>query len=170
MSESNQSNNKKCQRRIKKPFIWLIIIGLVIGTGTLIISQFPEVGYGKDGHWGRPSPERKAKFLVKMLTHKLDLTEKQQKRVNKIKNEILAKRKEFKGVRQEILNGVLSQIKKPKVNEATLNQLLASKEVHLKTMRKFLVSKFAEFHSILTPAQKVKLAKGIKEFHKRHKR
>ncbi len=180
MSPTNEKNNennsemnseKKCQRRFKKPFFWLIVLGIVLGGGIFIFSLAPETCLsGAKYGWPRPSPEKKAEFVVAIISDKLDLTAEQKKKVNRIKSEILAKRKEFKGIRQEIISEVKSQIKRDKVDEAKLNQLFAGKEAHFKTMRQFLISKFSEFHSILTQAQKEKLLQEIDNFHIRHKK
>jgi protein CpxP len=113
------------------------------------------------------SHEKIAQWMVKKVSRDLDLTDEQKKELNRIKDEILVKHLELKKEHQEILTAVLQQVKNDSVNEAVLNDLFAGKEPKIKEMRTFLIAKFAEFHRILTPSQRDKLAKHINEFHEK---
>jgi protein CpxP len=112
-----------------------------------------------------PSHKKAAQWIIKKLSKNLDLNEEQKKELNRIKDEISAKHQQLKSDHQEILNAVLLQIKNDKVDEAALNEIFDSKEEKIKEMRSFLIAKLAEFHSILTPAQRDKLAQHIKKYH-----
>jgi Spy/CpxP family protein refolding chaperone len=99
----------------------------------------------------------------------LDLNDSQKKEVVRIKDEILAKRKGFKADHHAMFETVLAQVKGESVDEALLNQLFQDKEAQFKEMRGFMISKFAEFHKILTPVQREKLVKKMNEFHEHFK-
>ena len=79
----------------------------------------------------------------------------------------MAKRAEFKGTRDEMFNNVLAQVKSDKVDQEALNTFFESKEVEMKEMHSFFVSKFAEFHGMLTAEQRTKLAGKMEEFHEK---
>lgn len=106
---------------------------------------------------------------MKKIAKELKLNEQQKVELEQIKDEILAKKAEFKINHQEIKNAVLSQVKSDTVDQAALNGLFEDKELEFKEMRAFLVDKFAEFHNILTPEQRLSLAEKMEKFHsKRH--
>ncbi|MBC8182601.1 Spy/CpxP family protein refolding chaperone [candidate division KSB1 bacterium] len=115
------------------------------------------------------SHEKKANWMMKKIAKELKLNEQQKVELEQIKDEILAKKAEFKINHQEIKNAVLSQVKSDTVDQAALNGLFEDKELEFKEMRAFLVDKFAEFHNILTPEQRLSLAEKMEKFHsKRH--
>ncbi len=117
----------------------------------------------------RATPEKRAEWMVKRISSELDLNDSQKKEVNRIKDEILAKKKGYKNDHHQMYEAVLAQVKGESVDEALLNQLFQDKEAQFKEMRGFMISKFAEFHKILTPAQREKLAKKMNEFHEHFK-
>jgi Spy/CpxP family protein refolding chaperone len=90
--------------------------------------------------------------------------------VNKIKDEILAKKLEVKELRKGFYETMLAQIKAETFDKNKVNKLFTSKETKIKDLRVFIIDKLAEFHAILTPEQRVKAEKYIVKFHKRHRR
>jgi len=106
--------------------------------------------------------------MIKKIAKELKLNEQQKVELDRIKDEIMAKKAEFKIEHQEIKNAVLSQVKRDTVDQAALNSLFGDKELEFKEMRAFLIDKFAEFHNILTPEQRLKLAKRMEKFHLNH--
>jgi len=114
------------------------------------------------------SHEKKVNWMIKKIAKELKLNEQQKVELDRIKDEIMAKKAEFKIEHQEIKNAVLSQVKRDTVDQAALNSLFGDKELEFKEMRAFLIDKFAEFHNILTPEQRLKLAKRMEKFHLNH--
>ena len=115
------------------------------------------------------SLEKKTKWILKKISKELDLNENQKVELKRITDEILIKRQEFKGSHAEIFNTVLAQVNSDTLDQEKLNQLFEGKELEFKEMRFFLISKMADFHSILTPEQRQKLAEKMENFHsKRH--
>ena len=86
---------------------------------------------------------------------------------NQIKDEILVKVQKVKGSHEEMFKTLLSQVQRESVDELALNQLFEEKEPEFKEMRSFLIAKFAEFHGILEPGQRVKLAELMKKLHRK---
>jgi len=115
-------------------------------------------------------PEKKAAWIVGKLESKLDLSKVQLVKVNEIKDEILAKRIEVKELRKGFHETMLAQVKADTFDKNKVNNLFTSKEAKIKELRTFMVDKLAEFHAILTPAQRLKAEKYILKYHKRFRR
>lgn len=122
--------------------------------------------HGKFSHHCFPSsPEDKAEMIVKKITSELELNEQQQVKLNEIKDEFLAKKNERQKDHKHMFDTILSEIKSEKIDQEKLKTLADSRLKTMKEMTPFVVSKLAEFHSILTPEQRVKLADKMQEFH-----
>jgi Spy/CpxP family protein refolding chaperone len=138
-----------------------LLIALIIIVGAMSISSCARKWH---------TPEKRAEWMVKKISKELDLNDDQKAKLNKIKDEIMAKRQEFKGMRTEISDEVISQFKSDKIDEAKLNQLFDSKADKMKEMKSFMISKLVEFHSILTLEQRNKFAEKIGKFRSKHGR
>ena len=115
-------------------------------------------------HYGGMS-EKQINRIAEHLSSKLDLTEEQNKKLNQIKDEILENKKNIQPPKkEEFKNQLLDLIKKEKISADELEAVFSGRENQHKEHRKFMMKKLAEFHSILTPAQKEKLADHIKEY------
>jgi len=139
----------------------LIISIVTILTGGLF------AGAGCRHHSMHCSAEKKAEWVTKKISRELDLTDEQKLKLNQIKDEFLAKKNELHGNRKEMLDAFLLQVNSSQIDEEKLNSLIAEKETKMIEMRKYLVSKFAEFHAVLTPEQRGKLAAKVSEFHEK---
>jgi Spy/CpxP family protein refolding chaperone len=139
-------------------FIKSSIIILLILTGSLIIA-----GCGRH-RFHRASPEKKAEWVVKKITKELDLDEQQQTKLNQIKTELLDKHKDFKGMHGELFSELRDQISSSQIDQDKLNTLFMEKEDQFREMHTFAISKFAEFHSMLTPEQRNKLVEHMDKF------
>ena len=111
------------------------------------------------------TPEKNAERIVKKISSELDLDDQQKQKLDKIKDEMLAKRNEFKETRETVFNQILVQVESNKVDQEALKDMLESNEAKMKDMHSFLIEKFAEFHGILTPEQRTKLADKMKDMH-----
>jgi Spy/CpxP family protein refolding chaperone len=123
--------------------------------------------HGCRSHRHCGSPEKNAERIVKKISRELDLNDQQKQKLDNIKDDILVKRNEFKGTREQIFNQILNQVESNKVDQEALKNMLESNEAKMKDMHGFLIEKFAEFHSILTPDQRTKLADKMKTMHDR---
>ena len=142
----------------------LIIIGVV----ATIVAVLSFITAGCVRHCS--SPEKKAQWAANRIKKKLKLNDEQAKTVDKIKEEILAKKADFESLKEGLHKDFLEQIKSDSFDETKINQVLESKERKFKELRLFLVDKAGEFHAILTPEQREKLAKKAEKMHKRHSR
>lgn len=111
------------------------------------------------------SHEKRAEWIVKKISKELDLNDSQNAKLNEIKQDIFNKHQSFSASKSEIMDALKKQLRKDAIDETELNALFESKESEFKEMRTFVISRFAEFHAMLTPEQRAKLADKMSEFH-----
>ncbi len=143
-----------------------IIIFLLVLLGAIVFINGCHRGTGPCS-FHRKSSEKKAEWVVKKLSEELRLNDSQEQKLNQIKNEILAKMKNVKGSHEQMFNTFVKKVQSESVDEKVLNQLFEGKEAEFKQMRTFLIAKFAEFHSILEPKRRAKLAELMKKLHRK---
>jgi Spy/CpxP family protein refolding chaperone len=144
----------------------VIIISAVVITIVILLAACRS----KFSHcWAHGDPEKKVNWITKKISSELDLNDTQKEKLNSIKEEILAKHSEFKSTnkREEHLNRFLEEIKKDSLDREFLVEISDEKMQHFEEIRSFAVEKLIEFHAILTPEQKEKLAEKITEFHEK---
>ncbi len=112
------------------------------------------------------SPEKRAEFIVKKLTHTLDLTKDQVEKLNKIKDEILARTKNFRNDREDLYNQAIALIKSDKLDANALKNWISRHEQIRNELKPFIIDKIIEFHDMLTPEQKNKLAEKMEKLHR----
>lgn len=116
----------------------------------------------KHGHCGRnSSPEEKIEHMTKKLSKELDLNADQKAKLDKIKGDLLARKADFQAVHGGFHELAIGQIRAGSVDQAKLNQSLEEREAKFKELRSFMVAEFAEFHAMLDPAQREKLASNL---------
>lgn len=114
------------------------------------------------GHCGwKASPEKKADHIAKKIAKELNLTAGQKTKLDKIKADILARKGEFTAVHAGLKDMLMGQIRSASVDTAMINQGLEDREAKIKELRGFMVAEFAEFHAMLDPAQREKLASKL---------
>ena len=131
---------------------------LILGAGSVLFAGCR--------HCGRGDPRQRADKLVDKLQGKLDLTPDQTVQVRKLAHEIADTLGAFRGMHEGLHGDFLAQLRAATVDTAALNDTLSRREARFHETRLFLVGKFAEFHALLTPAQREKLADYL-EKHKR---
>lgn len=112
------------------------------------------------------SMEQRAEWVVKKISSDLSLDDKQKAELQRIKKEILDKKKELdvKLIPEEIVE----QVRVAQFDEAKVNKAFETTGIKRDQMRIFMVKKFSEFHAVLTPDQRNKLADRITELLKKH--
>jgi Spy/CpxP family protein refolding chaperone len=113
------------------------------------------------------SPQDRMNWMADKLAKELSLNADQKVKLDAIKAELLKKKDEFKADRKAVQAEIKSQILSDKIDQEKLNQLFAGRQPQREEMRKLLIAKFAEFHAILTPAQRTKLAELLEKLHGR---
>ncbi|WP_208728686.1 Spy/CpxP family protein refolding chaperone [Leptospira selangorensis] len=128
---------------------------LVLGT-TALLTQ------GCHHKW--MSHEKRANYIVKKLKSELDLTDTQAATLDKIKEDVLAKRKELKMGGHFFPKEAVEELRADKLNPEKWNKLGEEREKKIAALRVFFTKKAVEFHAVLTPEQRGKLADLILKF------
>ena len=113
------------------------------------------------------SPEKRADWVARKISSELDLDAAQKAKLDTIKAAILARRSDFRAVHAGMKDILLGQIRAGAVDTSKLAQAFEEKEAKMKELRGFLVAEFAEFHAMLTPAQREKLAAKLEGWDRR---
>jgi Spy/CpxP family protein refolding chaperone len=132
---------------------------LAIAAGALLLSGCR----GRHCGW-HASPEAKADRVVKRIAGELDLRPEQRTKLEKIKTDILSRKADFQAVHAGFRELAMGQLRAASVDQAKLNQGLEEREAKIKELRGFLVAEFTEFHDILDPAQREKLASKLERY------
>jgi len=147
-------NENLRRKNMKKKFVTGMLIA-VMGATMVVFT-------GCSGMYRhRQDPEKRAVCVVEKISNKLDLTKEQHAKLVAIKDELMMKRGEFEPLRNALFEEVLKQTKSGKADPAEINRKLDSLETKVKEFRPILVAKFVEFHAMLTPEQRIKLAKKL---------
>lgn len=109
------------------------------------------------------SPEEKADKVAGRIARALDLNADQKARLDAIKADILSRKADFRSLKEGFHEEALAQVRAGSVDAEALNRSLEGREAKARELRAFLVAKFAEFHAILDPAQREKLAARIEK-------
>jgi len=111
------------------------------------------------------TPEERAEFIVDRITHSLDLDKGQAEKLNKIKDEILARTKIYRDDREATRKELLDMAKSEKLDRVTVDNFISKREARMKEFKPFLIDKIVEFHNILTPEQRNRIAEKIDKFY-----
>ena len=111
----------------------------------------------------RHSPEQKADWIAKKVASELGLDAAQKAKLDTIKAALLSRQADFRAVHAGLKELLIGQIRVSSVDTAKLNQALDEREAKIKELRGFAVAEFAEFHAMLTPAQREKLAAKLEK-------
>ncbi len=162
----NQNSNKISSKKSfsKKNILWISSILLVVG---VLISIGTCSGHQHRKYHHAPI-EKRAEWISKKITKKLELDDNQKKVLDKIKNEIVQKSREMRGTRKLIFKELLSQVKEDELDKEKLNKLINSQQKKIKKFRIFLIDKAHEFHKVLKPEQKQKLYNFLEKKLNRH--
>ncbi len=141
----------------KRKFLKFILPVAAIGLGAALFT-------GCHGsHCCAKSPKGKADWVVKKLSNELDLDAGQKAKLELIKIDLLTHRPDFMAWHDSLGSDLINQIRSEKMDKEKMNSILSEKEDKLKEFRSLLVDKLIEFHAILTPVQREKLAAKIAE-------
>jgi Spy/CpxP family protein refolding chaperone len=104
------------------------------------------------------TPEQRAERAVQHLVTTLKLDAAQTAKLEKIKEEFLAKRSDMLKMRQETMNDLKEMMMSPQLDQARLNARTEKIQAQTSDLIRFISAKFEELHDILTPEQRSKLA------------
>jgi periplasmic protein CpxP/Spy len=115
------------------------------------------------GHGFGQLKEKHLNYISKKLASKLDLDDAQKAKLETIKGELVAKLGSFKSMRKDVQQEFVNQLNADKFDDQKVNKLFETKEKEWAETRKFLTAKMSEFHAMLKPEQRKKLAALIED-------
>jgi len=113
------------------------------------------------------TPEQRSECFVKHMVKELKLDDVQKAKLEKIKDEFLAKRPEMIKTREETVKEANELMMSAEIDKARLDALVAKSQAHTNDVVGFITSKFTEIHDMLTPEQRAKLVAQIEKHMKR---
>lgn len=115
------------------------------------------------GCWYHKTPEQKAEHAVQHLVTMLKLDAAQTAKLEKIKEEFLARRPDMVKMREESFKDVKEMMLSPQLDQAQLNARTEKIQANADDMIRFVSAKFAELHDMLTPEQRSKLVEEMEK-------
>ncbi len=115
------------------------------------------------------TPEQRAEHMVKHLASELKLNDSQTAQLEKIKDEVLARRPGMTKMREETVKEANELMRSADIDKARLDALVNKNEAQMNDLIQFVSAKFTEIHDMLTPEQREKLVTMI-EHHMKDKR
>ncbi len=116
------------------------------------------------------TPGQKAEYMVKHLVSALSLNDEQAAKLEKMKDEFLAKRPDIQKMRAESLAEIKEMMLSTQVDQERLKARSEKIEAHATDMITFLSAKFTELHDMLTPEQRARLVAEMEKYAERHHR
>lgn len=110
------------------------------------------------------TPEQRAEHVVKHLVETLKLDAAQTEKLEKIKDEFLAKQAAIRITREESIKEAREMMMGPQINQATLNEHIEKRQAQANDLIRFVFTKFTEIHDMLTPDQRNKLAGEMEKY------
>jgi Spy/CpxP family protein refolding chaperone len=145
---------------VRRIFRFAFPVLAVAGAAVLLSGCHRRCGWHHD-------PQQKADWIAKKVASELDLDAQQKAKLDAIKAALLARQADFRAVHAGLKDVLLGQLRASSVDTAKLNQALDEREAKIKELRGFLVGEFSEFHAMLTPAQREKLAAKLERMDRR---
>jgi Spy/CpxP family protein refolding chaperone len=139
--------------------------GTGLAVGILVASVFL-TGCGH-GHWGCAGCGRgPGEWVVNKIASELDLTTEQKTKLSAIRDELVKKQAELKPMHQSMRDELRPLFLADTLDQDKVNQVFTSRQAQYDDLRKFLVGRLAEFHDLLTPAQRAKAVEKMEAWEK----
>jgi periplasmic protein CpxP/Spy len=133
-----------------------IIVTTIFAAGGLLLFGGCRHGQHREGH---------IDLVIDYLEEVLDLDSAQQAKLAEIKKELLAKTMVLKDSREKMRPMVKEQLAAEKIDTKVIKQAIAEHRLQLDAVLDLAVDRLAEFHALLTPAQRQKLIAKLEKWH-----
>ncbi len=117
--------------------------------------------WNNDGPPDRAELERRASYFKARIADKLELTESQKAELDRMVAELQAKHEELSSHRQEFKDQCLDLLKQDHLEAEDITRLIDTRRPDFEELLSLVAEKIAEFHNLLTPEQRAKLAANI---------
>ena len=143
----------------KRKFILPSVIALIIGIATLTACN---------RHHN--NPEDRAEWMVHKISKKLDLDDSQKAKLEDVKVELMQHHKEHRANKAEMMDKLLLEVQKPKLDEAFLLDMVNQHKARVEQAAPGVIDKLVIFHASLNTEQKEELVEKLEKFKKHHKK
>ena len=113
------------------------------------------------------SPEARVGWIKDEITDRLELNADQQAMLDRIAEDVLQRGKQMHQGREEARATLMAELKKERMDRATIEELVARKRQQMDEMADYLIENALAFHETLTPQQREKLALELEKLHAR---
>lgn len=107
--------------------------------------------------------ERRSRRAIDRIAKKLDLTKEQIGKVREIRVDFSEKHGEMEKVRDDFHRDAISLMKSEEITDEKLGRMIAKYRERADEVVSFLLTEYAEFHAVLTPAQREKVVAQIEK-------
>ena len=118
------------------------------------------------GHGGGFS-EKKADWMVKKVSSKLDLTDAQKAKLVDVKDYFMVQKPRMKARKESMFQLFKKEIEKNRLDEVALNVAFDEMQKEMTVMRKGLITRVAAFHSTLDEKQKKEIVEHMTSHHEK---
>ena len=115
-------------------------------------------------HWGKRSD---GQHRVDIIAEVLDLDKAQKEKLQGVHSTMKEARQSFRDVRLQIIDEVLSLVTSATLAQNQIQQIVKRHQSIVDTFAPKVTAKIADFHAVLTPAQKSKAAEFIEKWKSR---
>lgn len=136
--------------------IMLILIGVITVKGIAIAKNIHKFADGPEG------------FIIDRISEKLDLNATQKAQVERIKDQIKEKMESQKPDRESMMKEFSEEFTKSTLDKNSILDHMRKNESKREEIKTFMIDKLVEFHSILTPEQRVKTVELMLEMKDKH--
>lgn len=155
----NLSSGDGNKRRKKVRLLGLLIVVVVI-TGIIGLG-FTRGFYDKHPGGGPMG------FMMFKIAKELDLTDQQKAEVEKLRDEIKAKRDQNRLTRKQDITEMEQMFRGDTFDKSKALEFAKLQDAERDEMRGFMIDQMAKFHAILTSDQRNKAVDKMKEFHEK---
>ena len=110
------------------------------------------------------SMEDRASWVTNRVSSKLDLDDKQEQTLERIKTELVAKYKSQAAERAKLGTDVEALVRSAQIDKAKVKELQTRHQALHNEMESLFAEKIVEFHAVLKPEQRNKAADIFREF------
>ena len=118
------------------------------------------------GH-GRGFSDKKADWIVKKVSSKLDFTDKQKAKLVEVKDYFLVQKPKMKARKESMYQLFKKEIAKNRLDEAAMNVAFDEMQKEMTVMRKGLISRFSALHATLDEKQKKEIIEHMTKHHEK---
>jgi hypothetical protein len=109
-------------------------------------------------------PAQRAEHVVSRISSKLSLNDTQKAKLNEVKDEVLAMRKELQGDRQADFDTLIEQVEAKEADATKLREIFDARQALFQKRVPQVIAKLVEFQHTLDDNQKKKAADALRQF------